>query len=170
MRSIVFILFFTLSTAVSAATSYAFQYQFDHPSSSMGLLSGTLIGELQGDGDTVLVTSVEEVAYSLDAALIFSTELIDGFGAPTVSFSGDQMNFGSVGPGDTGLAGWLVSIHEPFLLANRAVVVGPDGIAIDFSEFNSASWSLQVVPIPAAVWLFGSALAGLGWMRRKQAV
>jgi hypothetical protein len=25
----------------------------------------------------------------------------------------------------------------------------------------------SVVPIPAAVWLFGSALAGLGWMRRK---
>ncbi|MCP4833046.1 MAG: VPLPA-CTERM sorting domain-containing protein, partial [Gammaproteobacteria bacterium] len=25
------------------------------------------------------------------------------------------------------------------------------------------------VPIPAAVWLFGSALAGLGWIRRKQA-
>jgi hypothetical protein len=27
-----------------------------------------------------------------------------------------------------------------------------------------------VVPVPAAVWLFGSALAGLGWMRRKQTV
>lgn len=26
----------------------------------------------------------------------------------------------------------------------------------------------SVVPIPAAVWLFGSALAGLGWMKRKQ--
>jgi len=26
----------------------------------------------------------------------------------------------------------------------------------------------NVVPIPAAVWLFGSALAGLGWMRRRQ--
>ena len=25
------------------------------------------------------------------------------------------------------------------------------------------------VPIPAAIWLFGSALAGLGWMRQKQA-
>ena len=24
------------------------------------------------------------------------------------------------------------------------------------------------VPIPAAAWLFGSALAGLGWLRRKQ--
>jgi hypothetical protein len=26
------------------------------------------------------------------------------------------------------------------------------------------------VPVPAAVWLFGSALAGLGWMRRKQTI
>ena len=26
------------------------------------------------------------------------------------------------------------------------------------------------VPIPAAAWLFGSALAGLGWIRRKQTV
>lgn len=28
----------------------------------------------------------------------------------------------------------------------------------------------SVVPIPAAVWLFASALAGLGWVRRKQAL
>lgn len=27
-----------------------------------------------------------------------------------------------------------------------------------------------VVPVPAAVWLFGSALVGLGWQRRKQAI
>ena len=27
---------------------------------------------------------------------------------------------------------------------------------------------VSVVPIPAAVWLFGSALAGLGWIRRKR--
>ena len=26
----------------------------------------------------------------------------------------------------------------------------------------------NVVPVPAAAWLFGSALAGLGWLRRKQ--
>lgn len=30
--------------------------------------------------------------------------------------------------------------------------------------------SATAVPIPAAVWLFGSALAGLGWLRRKQTV
>jgi hypothetical protein len=28
--------------------------------------------------------------------------------------------------------------------------------------------TVNVVPIPAAVWLFGSALAGLGWFRRRQ--
>jgi hypothetical protein len=27
---------------------------------------------------------------------------------------------------------------------------------------------VNAVPIPAAVWLFGSALAGLGWLRRRQ--
>ncbi len=30
-----------------------------------------------------------------------------------------------------------------------------------------AVFTTSVVPIPAAVWLFGSALLGLGWMRKK---
>jgi len=30
--------------------------------------------------------------------------------------------------------------------------------------------TLQAVPVPAAAWLFGSALAGLGWLRRKQTI
>ena len=28
----------------------------------------------------------------------------------------------------------------------------------------------STIPVPAAIWLFGSALAGLGWMKRKQTV
>jgi hypothetical protein len=36
------------------------------------------------------------------------------------------------------------------------------------SSFVSGSLSGTVVPIPAAVWLFVSALAGLGWIRRRQ--
>jgi hypothetical protein len=31
---------------------------------------------------------------------------------------------------------------------------------------RATSWS--VVPVPGAVWLFGSALGGLGWVRRKR--
>jgi hypothetical protein len=36
----------------------------------------------------------------------------------------------------------------------------PYNLAID-------NFSASVVPVPAAFWLFGSALAGLGWLRRK---
>ena len=39
------------------------------------------------------------------------------------------------------------------------------GSAIGYDNFV-----FSAVPIPAAVWLFASALAGLGWMRRRQAV
>jgi hypothetical protein len=38
------------------------------------------------------------------------------------------------------------------------------GLGIKLDSIN-----VSTVPIPAAVWLFGSALAGLGWFRRKTA-
>jgi len=34
-------------------------------------------------------------------------------------------------------------------------------------NFLITDFTMTAVPVPAAVWLFGSALAGLGWMRRK---
>jgi hypothetical protein len=49
---------------------------------------------------------------------------------------------------------------DPF--ENGGVGPGPWATGYDNIQIN-------VVPIPAAVWLFASALAGLGWIRRKQA-
>jgi len=47
-------------------------------------------------------------------------------------------------------------------------------IVFDTDSFNTFgivpaldNITLQAVPVPAAVWLFGSALVGLGWFRRK---
>jgi hypothetical protein len=43
----------------------------------------------------------------------------------------------------------------------------------DADNFNSVShpnFRINTIPIPASVWLFGSALGGLGWMRRRKAV
>lgn len=38
------------------------------------------------------------------------------------------------------------------------------------AEYHFQLSNAAAVPVPAAVWLFGSALAGLGWLRRKQTV
>jgi len=44
-----------------------------------------------------------------------------------------------------------------------------DCVPLDSSLWAGAYFKESVVPIPAAVWLFGSALAGLGWLRRRAA-
>ena len=36
-----------------------------------------------------------------------------------------------------------------------------------YNQLTVDNISVSAVPVPAAVWLFGSALAGLGWLRRK---
>jgi hypothetical protein len=54
--------------------------------------------------------------------------------------------------------------------------MGLSSIEIDYTAstgFSAAvidNIAVSVVPVPAAVWMFGSALAGLGWFRRKQTV
>jgi len=47
----------------------------------------------------------------------------------------------------------------PFLSAAKVISTGESG--------QSSDW-IAAVPVPAAVWLFGSALGALGWMRRKK--
>jgi hypothetical protein len=56
---------------------------------------------------------------------------------------------------------------------NRFRVSGQAVVADCCEVFGSLAVdnvTVNVVPLPAAVWLFGSALAGLGWIRRKQSV
>jgi len=51
---------------------------------------------------------------------------------------------------------------------------GFDQIIFDVSGTDNSfvvdNLTINAVPVPAAVWLFGSALAAFGWMRRKKAV
>ena len=59
-----------------------------------------------------------------------------------------------------------LGVFDPNALGeyNFGISVSQDGWGVE-----NVRMDVQVVPVPAAVWLFGSALAGLGWMRRKQA-
>ena len=73
------------------------------------------------------------------------------------------------------LFGWLATDDPPFVDApgiafdpnavgnyQFAMTVTRSGFSVD-----TVAMEVNVVPIPAAVWLFGSALGLLGWMRRK---
>jgi hypothetical protein len=52
------------------------------------------------------------------------------------------------------------SVYVPFL---------GDGFDGDFDngKFTAAGYAVTTLPVPAAAWLFGSALGLLGWMRRR---
>jgi hypothetical protein len=43
------------------------------------------------------------------------------------------------------------------------------GVSLITNGVQPGTWTMTAVPIPAAAWLFGSALGLLGWMRRKPA-
>ena len=59
------------------------------------------------------------------------------------------------------LTGYGYSVPECDIFASA------DSAYIDY-QYQSDSWSF-IVPIPAAAWLFGSALVGLGWFRKVKA-
>jgi hypothetical protein len=71
--------------------------------------------------------------------------------------------------------GWVNLEFDDSWSSVHSVIVGDHGFSTGgFGSFylppQLDNFSASVVPIPAAVWLFGSALAGLGWLRRKQTV
>jgi hypothetical protein len=88
---------------------------------------------------------------------------------------------------DTGLQIWNVNpeynyidIHLDFSsaitgqggtvnLLNSTYMISSNSFAQSDASLISAG-TISAVPVPAAAWLFGSALAGLGWMRRRKAV
>ncbi len=55
---------------------------------------------------------------------------------------------------------------EAFMPANEDILTSGGHYTLD--SYLNLRFEGTVVPIPASVWLFGSALAGLGWLRRKR--
>jgi hypothetical protein len=70
--------------------------------------------------------------------------------------------------------GTVQILHVPNAL--ETVIFGTEWNNLEKVEFSGTNGLgsvmdnlvVEAVPIPAAVWLFGSALAGLGWLRRRQ--
>jgi len=77
----------------------------------------------------------------------------------------------------TGADGAGLLVHNDYRIAMSHYYGHESGYDLE-TEFSmelterTLQWAAgaAVVPIPAAAWLFGSALMGLGWVRRKQTV
>lgn len=65
-------------------------------------------------------------------------------------------------------AGTLLFDQSWTSLTSIDIVFTTDRIDSDFTIPAIDNITLQAVPVPAAAWLFGSALAGLGWLRRRR--
>jgi hypothetical protein len=110
------------------------------------------------------------------------------FGLATSGFSdgADGVSFNIYDAADNLLASTFDSTYfTPSSFPEAFVSLGFGGVAayatFDFTSVEANRYIIDnfsgtfgstedVVPIPAAVWLFGSALGGLGWMRRRKTV
>jgi len=108
----------------------------------------------------------------IDFSVISATGTLDKHSSQDVyksNFSGLNISMTETVTSSTGAeTTWLFRSgfdldYNPFLFLNPG-----DGNNYNWSGSPQPGWG-NVVPIPAAVWLFGSALTGLGWIRRKQA-
>ena len=121
----------------------------------------------------------ENLSYCGDCVLTIEAENQSLFDLNSFDFT----NSGSTDPAMT-----VTGYKAGQLVATTAIVVASQQFntfsfdsawqGLDRVEFDAmpaiASFvdnvDVSVVPVPAAVWLFASALAGLGWMRRKPLV
>ena len=86
-------------------------------------------------------------------SLVFTDRRLLAEGANMLS----STDLTSVAPGDPLKANY-----------SKQMYFGVTDTAVGGVQVRGTVTSISAIPIPAAVWLFGSALAGLGWIRRKQ--
>lgn len=105
---------------------------------------------------------------------------------PSINSSGAVAFAGSLISGGMGLFVFDGQEIQPVILAGEQLAGKTiDGIYIEYNQIlndrgdvafrtvftdgSDAIYLASVIPVPPAVWLFGSALGLLGWLRRKQA-
>lgn len=80
----------------------------------------------------------------------------------------DSIQYGDAGIYNAGEGAFAVDVTGAVSLSRDLLGTDSNNNAIDFTAgVPSPGTGPSVVPIPAAVWLFGSGLGLLGWMRRR---
>lgn len=142
---------------------------------------GSMIVESSGpsstlDGVTLVSNDYRRVEFTNIAGQAFDLYSLDIGDTPNAGIEGDFFLSAVLQGGGT----LDYSFQSDSLRGLQTIVLDWQGITSltirseQLSTFDpDPGWRLDnivvtAVPVPAAVWLFGSALAGLGWMRRKQ--
>jgi len=87
------------------------------------------------------------------------------------NFAGELTLTGSLAQGGT--VTQVLTLNSNISTYAIAGMTGLNGLTISFdgaaysAPYDLDNIVMSVVPVPAAVWLFGSALAGMGWFRRR---
>jgi hypothetical protein len=141
----------------------------------------------------LLDPSLNEVALLFTARTKASGSIIPGFGMPapaatltpgSVPIIGGAPLWGPLGAGSSGncfsagcgYTGWVQADYSVLASGSYLVEFGvtnwsdthyDSGLAFNAVTIAGSAVDTSVVPVPAAVWLFGSALGLMGFVRRK---
>lgn len=150
---------------------------------NLGQVVGTLAGSGSGVGDPVIWNSVSEAPELLPLSLpgfhgLVANDINDlgqmvgwainddpnGIGHVFLWDQGTMTDLSLLLPAVLGNDGWRLGAYMPHI-NNSGQVAG--FLVNDDGRLGSYLLTPTAVPVPAAVWLLGSALTGLGWMRRR---
>jgi hypothetical protein len=162
--------------------------------SSLGVTwdgGGAIVNDSSVPGSTpsapnVLVYNADATFSNGDSSRIYDS-MFFSIGQATVSFEVNGSAGGFYGEGIFTATAYdsleqIVDVQTIYLDTEyqTTFLSGIDIMRVDYSgSFNEGSFAramaiddiqFSTVPVPAAVWLFGSALGGLGWMRRRKTV
>ena len=166
--------------------SHAVLFNFEYTFNSNQTLTGMLEGDIQADGDTVIVSSVMNVEYSRLPSLVFpelNPRTVSIFGDFFASFSGNNMFLIASPSGPAGTPqnpSWDILNNSPIISPPRVRIVddaSPTPNQQEFETFATERWSLvdksaSPVPVPSAFLLFGTGLISLvawRWWSAKKA-
>lgn len=139
---------------------------------------GYVTGSFIYDADTNVYSNIDIKTYTSDGNSAVLYNMSTGRDPATPVQFGDASIVHLEGLGDIGspYGATLLTLGFVENLTNAGGTVSlwrvSEDLSPDFFQTDPAAnavvHGVSVIPVPAAVWLFGSALAGLGWMRRKQ--
>jgi hypothetical protein len=141
------------------AALFDFSYNF-----STGQVAGKLDGTLQGDRNTVFITSFSNLTFNGSPALnvpfidSVSNNIFSSGNPPATSLNGIFQDF---------VACDTPSCSDGFALFSDGPTAasGPSFGSANDESYNSLNWSLTPVPVPGPLPLLGAA-AAFGWSRK----